>query len=257
MADGRRVALITGASYGVGAASALALARDGFDLVLTATKAGNLDTTLQDVRALYDTGTGGKALGLALDLCDQASIDAVIARSVEGFGRIDVLVNNAGTNLRRLALETSRAEWVAMMDANLTGTFFLTQAVGRHLVQRQSPGRIVTISSSHALVGAAERSAYGVAKAGLIQMTRMLAIEWAPHGITVNAVAPGRMITASPSRAGSGSDDAYMAAMLKRIPLGRFATAEEVGGTVAFLAGPSAATITGQTIVIDGGLTAA
>jgi 2-deoxy-D-gluconate 3-dehydrogenase len=113
------------------------------------------------------------------------------------------------------------------------------------------------IASAHGLVGAAERSAYGISKAAILQMTRMLAIEWADHGITVNAVAPGRIETASPSRAGTGSDKAYMDAMLKRIPLHRLATAQEVAAAAVFLAGPGAASITGQTIVIDGGLTAA
>jgi NAD(P)-dependent dehydrogenase (short-subunit alcohol dehydrogenase family) len=252
MADGGKVALVTGASYGVGAATALALAREGFDVALTATSRANLDATLAAVAVL-----GRRAIAVELDLRSQASIEAATTAALQGLGRIDALVNNAGANLRSKALETTREEWTALMETNLTGTFFLTQQVGRHMVARQGGGRIVTISSAHALVGAAERSAYGMGKAALLQMTRMLAIEWADHGITVNAVAPGRLDTASPSRQGTGGDPAYMAAMLKRIPLHRLATAEEVAGAVAFLAGPAAASITGQTIVIDGGLTAA
>jgi NAD(P)-dependent dehydrogenase (short-subunit alcohol dehydrogenase family) len=247
----RPVALITGASYGVGAATALALARAGFALGLTATKSNNLEATLAAV-----DGVGGQAVGIELDLNRQDSIEAVVASAVGQFGRIDVLVNNAGTNLRRKAVDVTRAEWDAVMSANLTGTFFLTQQVGRHLIDRGAGGRIITVASVHALVGAAERSAYGIAKAALIQMTKMLAIEWADHGILVNAVAPGRLDTTSPSRVGTGSDKSYMDAMLKRIPLHRLATAEEVAGAVAFLAGPSAASMTGQTLVIDGGLTA-
>jgi NAD(P)-dependent dehydrogenase (short-subunit alcohol dehydrogenase family) len=247
----RPVALITGASYGVGAATALALARAGFALGLTATKSNNLEATLAAV-----DGVGGQAVGIELDLNRQDSIEAVVASAVGQFGRIDVLVNNAGTNLRRKAVDVTRAEWDAVMSANLTGTFFLTQQVGRHLIDRGAGGRIITVASVHALVGAAERSAYGIAKAALIQMTKMLAIEWADHGILVNAVAPGRLDTTSPSRVGTGSDKSYMDAMLKRIPLHRLAIAEEVAGAVAFLAGPSAASMTGQTLVIDGGLTA-
>jgi NAD(P)-dependent dehydrogenase (short-subunit alcohol dehydrogenase family) len=248
----RPVALITGASYGVGAATALALARAGFALGLTATKSNNLEATLAAV-----DGVGGQAVGIELDLNRQDSIEAVVASAVGQFGRIDVLINNAGTNLRRKAVDVTRAEWDAVMSANLTGTFFLTQQVGRHLIDRGAGGRIITVASVHALVGAAERSAYGIAKAALIQMTKMLAIEWADHGILVNAVAPGRLDTTSPSRVGTGSDKSYMDAMLKRIPLHRLAIAEEVAGAVAFLAGPSAASMTGQTLVIDGGLTAA
>jgi NAD(P)-dependent dehydrogenase (short-subunit alcohol dehydrogenase family) len=248
----KKVALVTGASYGVGAATALALARAGFNLALTATRKVNLEKTGDEAAA-----AGAEVLPLELELRSQASIEAVAAAAIGRFGCIDVLVNNAGANLRRKAVDVSREEWDSLIATNLTGTFFLTQQVGRHLIAQRSPGCIITITSSHAFVGAAERSAYGISKAALVQMTRMLAIEWADHGIRVNAVAPGRLDTTSPSRAGTGTDKAYMDAMLKRIPLHRLATAEEVAGAVAFLAGPAAASITGQTIVIDGGLTAA
>jgi NAD(P)-dependent dehydrogenase (short-subunit alcohol dehydrogenase family) len=247
-----KVALITGASYGVGAATALALARDGFQVVLTATRERNLDATLATVRE-----TGQNAFGIELDLRSQLSIEKAAAAAIEAFGQLDVLVNNAGVNLRSKAIETVRDEFEDVLSTNVTGTFFLTQQIGRHLIARHTPGRIITISSAHALVGAAERSAYGISKAALLQMTRMLAIEWAEYGITVNAVAPGRLDTTSPSRAGTGSNKDYMEAMLERIPLHRLATAEEVAAAAVFLAGPGAASITGQTIVIDGGLTTA
>jgi NAD(P)-dependent dehydrogenase (short-subunit alcohol dehydrogenase family) len=247
-----KVALVTGASYGVGAASALALARDGFHLVLTATDVGNLENTLHAVQAL-----DRQAVGIAIDLASQKGIDATVAAALTHFGQIDVLVNNAAVNLRRAAVDVTRDQWDAVFAVNLTGAFFLTQQVGRHLIARGAAGTIISIASAHALVGAAERSVYGISKAALLQMTRMLAIEWAEHGITVNAVAPGRLDTASPSRNRTGSDPAYMSAMLKRIPLHRLATAEEIGASVAFLASPAARSITGQTIVIDGGLTAA
>ena len=250
--SGRKVALVTGASYGVGAAATKALAQDGFDLVITATRAGNLAKTSDEISAL-----GRNVLILDLDLRAQASIEEVVAKTIDRFGRIDVLVNNAGANLRRKAVDITPAEWNDLMAINVTGTFFLTQQVGRHLIARNAPGRIITITSTAALVGQSERSAYGVSKAALAQMTRMLAIEWAEYGIAVNAVAPGRLNTESPSRAGSGSNQAYMEAMLKRIPMHRLATVEEIAGGVAFLAGPAAGSITGQTVVIDGGLTGA
>ncbi len=245
-----KVAFITGASYGVGAACALTLARDGFDLALTATRAANLGQTLAHVATL-----GRRVLALDLDLASQASLDAATDAALSAFGRIDVLVNNAGVNLARNALDVTRADWDQVIGANLTGTFFLTQRIGRHMIAQGIAGRIVTVSSTHALVGAVDRSAYGISKAGLLQMTRMLAIEWAPHGITVNAVAPGRMDTASPSRAGTANDPAYMAALLARVPLNRLATPEDIAAAIAFLAGPSAGAITGQTVVIDGGMT--
>ena len=245
-----KVAIVTGASYGVGAACALALARAGFRLAITATSEANLAPVLSKL-------AGAEVLPLALDLARQDSIEACAAAALQRFGAIDVLVNNAAVNLRRKAVDTGWAEWNDLIAANLTGAFFLTQQVGRHLIARKAPGQIVSIASAHAFVGAAERSAYGISKAGLVQMTRMLAIEWAEHGITVNAVAPGRLMTDSPSRQKTGSDAAYMEAMLKRIPLHRLATAEEVAGAVAFLVSPAARSITGQTIMLDGGLTAA
>jgi NAD(P)-dependent dehydrogenase (short-subunit alcohol dehydrogenase family) len=252
LSEAKKAALVTGASYGVGAATAIALARDGFDLVVTATRESNLAATLAGIRE-----TGQKAVGLELDLRAQSSIEKTAADAVEAFGQIDVLINNAGVNLRSKAIETARDDFEDVLLTNVTGTFFLTQQIGRHWVALQLPGRVVTIASAHALVGAAERSAYGMSKAALLQMTRMLAIEWAEAGITVNAVAPGRLDTASPSRAGTGSSKEYMEAMLKRIPLHRLTTAEEVAAAVVFLASRGATSITGQTIVIDGGLTAA
>lgn len=248
----RKVALVTGASYGVGAATALALARDGFDLSLTATREENLAPTCGELKKI-----GAEPLVLALDLRAQESIEAVVGKTLDRFGRIDVLVNNAGANLRRKAVEITREEWNELMTINVTGTFFLTQQIGRHMITRQVAGRIITVASTAALIGQTERAAYGISKAALVQMTRMLAIEWAEQGIAVNAVAPGRLDTPSPSRAGTGTNKAYMEAMLKRIPMHRLATVDEVAGTIAFLAGPAAGTITGQVITIDGGLTAA
>jgi NAD(P)-dependent dehydrogenase (short-subunit alcohol dehydrogenase family) len=246
----RKAAFVTGASYGVGAATALALARDGFDIALSATAEENLAGTLGELAPL-----GVRTLPLALDLRSAASIAQAVAQIVQAFGGLDVLVNNAGANLRKLAVEVTAAEWREVMEVNVTGTFFLTQEVGRHLMDTGRHGAIVSVASTHGLIGATERSTYGISKGAIIQMTRMLAIEWAAHGIRVNAVAPGRLDTASPSRA--GADHKYMAAMLARIPLHRLATAQEVAAAIAYLAGPQAQSVTGQVMVLDGGLTAA
>jgi NAD(P)-dependent dehydrogenase (short-subunit alcohol dehydrogenase family) len=247
-----RTALVTGASYGVGAATALALARDGFDVAVTATRAENLKALSTQL-----DGLGVRVVPLVLDLQSQASIERAMADVVAAFGHLDLLVNNAGANLGKSAVEVTRAQWDEMIGTNLTGSFFMTQQVGRHLIETHRPGSIVSIASTHGLVGSSQRSTYGITKAALIQMTRMLAVEWGGHGIRVNAIAPGRLETASPSRAQSGADPKYMQAMLDRIPLHRFATAEEVAAAVCYLAGPQAAAITGQVLVLDGGLTAA
>jgi NAD(P)-dependent dehydrogenase (short-subunit alcohol dehydrogenase family) len=144
-----------------------------------------------------------------------------------------------------------------VIDTNVRGTFLLSQQAGRHWLAQKYPGCIVNVASAHAFVGAAERSTYGISKAAIVHMTKMLAVEWGGHGIRVNAVAPGRMQTDSPSRADRGADPAYIGAMLERIPLHRLATAEEVAAAIAWLASPAAGSVTGQTIVLDGGLTAA
>lgn len=246
-----QVAFVTGASFGIGAATALALANDGFDIAVSATCTGNLGETAAKLGA-----TGRRVAAVALDLCSQASIEQAFAEVVSTLGRVDALVNNAGVNLRRPALEVTPEEWDAVMRANAAGTFFLTQQFGRHLVAAGRPGSVVNIASTHGLLGAAERSTYGISKAAVLQMTRMLAIEWAPHGIRVNAVAPGRVDTPSPSRAATGSDPEYMRAMVNRIPLRRLATADDVAQAVCYLAGARGAFVTGHTLVIDGGLTA-
>jgi len=246
----RRAALVTGASYGVGAATALALARSGFDVAITATKIGNLDRTRRHVEEL-----GASAVALELDLCAQASIESAVGESLARLGRLDVLVNNAGTHGRKPAVDITRADWEHIFLPNVTGTFFLTQQFGRHLIAENRPGSVVFITSTHAVRGAPVRLMYGVSKGALHQMTRMLSVEWAPHGIRVNAIAPGRMLTDSPSRQETGTDPLYIESMIKRTPLQRLATAEEVADAAVYLSSPSAASITGQILVIDGGLT--
>jgi NAD(P)-dependent dehydrogenase (short-subunit alcohol dehydrogenase family) len=245
------MALVTGATYGVGAATALALAHDGFDLAITATKRENLAATMQAL-----AGTAARVVPVALDLRDEPSLAARMADIVAALGGLDLLVNNAGANLRKDAVDVTAAEWDALMDVNLRGTYFLTKEVARAMIAAGRGGCVVNIASTYALVGAPERSVYGISKAALVGMTRMLAVEWAAHNIRVNAIAPGRLVTPSPSRAGKGADPAYMEAMLKRVPLRRQASVEEVAATVVYLASDAAASMTGQLLVLDGGLTA-
>ena len=249
---GRRAALVTGASYGAGAATAFAFAQEGCDVAICATHVDHLKATSARIAS-----TGIRALPLTLDLREPESVKRAMAEAASQLGGIDVLVNNAASFLRKPALEMTPAEWDEVMAVNLRGAFFLAQQLARHLVARGAPGAIVNIASTHGLIGAAERSAYGISKGALIQMTRMLAIEWARYGIRVNAVAPGRMDTASPARAERTTDPQYLEAMRARIPLNRLTTVEEVAAAVCFLAGERAASITGQILVLDGGMTAA
>jgi NAD(P)-dependent dehydrogenase (short-subunit alcohol dehydrogenase family) len=149
----RKVALVTGASYGVGAAIAKVLVRDGLDVALTATRSQNLAAVISEIVA-----AGGRAIPIELDLRSKESIETAAVKVIEEFGQIDLLVNNAGTNLRRMAVDVTRKEWDDLIATNLTGSFFLTQQVGRHLIARGAAGSIINISSAHGLVGAVERS---------------------------------------------------------------------------------------------------
>jgi NAD(P)-dependent dehydrogenase (short-subunit alcohol dehydrogenase family) len=247
----KQTAFVTGASYGIGAATALALARDGYELALSATRLENLAAIRAKLEAM-----GTKMVPIALDIRSHASIDNALDEAVGALGRLDVLVNNAGVTLRKKALEVTAQEWETVIGTNVTGTFFMSQQMGRYLIDNGRPGCIINMGSTHGLVGMSGRSTYGISKAAISQMTRMLAIEWAEHGIRVNAIAPGRVDSKSPARAATSNDPKYLESALNRIPLRRFATVEDVAEAVRYLASPAAACITGQTLVLDGGLTA-
>jgi NAD(P)-dependent dehydrogenase (short-subunit alcohol dehydrogenase family) len=242
-----KVAFVTGASYGIGAAAAHALAQDGYDLVIADLRLDMLEKTQSDVEALQR-----KVLKLQLDVTRQEMIDAALAQTLAHFGRIDVLVNNAGVPQRKAATEVMREEWNKVMDVNLTGSFFMSQSVARHWIATKSQGSIVSVASTHGLVGLALSSVYGISKAGIIHMTRMLAIEWAEHGIRVNAIAPASTLT--PTRAGLNDPD-KRDLFLSRIPLARLGQPEDMGQAIAYLAGDRASFITGHTLVVDGGVT--
>ena len=244
----RRTVLVTGASQGIGAEIAVAFAGDGYDVAVSSTRLDKLPPVLSRIEA-----AGARAVAVQLDVRSQESIDQAMSAAIGGLGRIDVLINNAAMALKRAALDITPAEWDAVMDTDLAGAFFMTQRMGRHLVAERRPGCVISIASTHGLVGLEDRLAYGVAKAGVMHMTRMLAYEWAGHGIRVNAIAPGRVNT--PSREASLSQPGFREKMLSRVPLKRFAEPGEVAAAARYLASPAAEYITGQTLVLDGGLT--
>lgn len=249
-ASRKPAAFVTGASQGLGAAIALALARDGYDVAVSGVRRETLEKTVAEIEA-----AGVRAVPLTLDLRSQPDIEQAMGRVVDAFGHLDLLVNNAGITLRKPALDVTREDWDALVAVNLTGTFFMCQQMGRHLAGGRRTGCIVNIASTHGLVGYPQRTVYGITKAGIMHMTRMLAIEWAPYRIRVNAVAPGTVET--PSRAEFfRRDPQAREAMVARVPLRTLATPSDVAGAVCYLAGPAAAYITGQTLVLDGGLTA-
>jgi NAD(P)-dependent dehydrogenase (short-subunit alcohol dehydrogenase family) len=246
----KRTAFVTGATQGLGAALALRFAQDGYDVAVSGTRIDNLAATVMALEA-----AGARVVAVPLDLRSPASTEQAAAQVFKAFGELDVLINNAGITIRSLAVDVTREEWQSVMDVNLTGTFFLSQQMGRHLIAQQRAGCIVNISSTHGLIGFAQRSTYGISKAGISHLTRMLAIEWAEHRIRVNAVAPGTVAT--PSRvAYFSADKGGFKAMIDRVPLARLCEMDEVAAMVSFLASTDAAYITGQTMVLDGGLTA-
>jgi NAD(P)-dependent dehydrogenase (short-subunit alcohol dehydrogenase family) len=245
-----RTAVVTGASTGIGRAIALALGRAGYDLAVT-----DLETAwLADLIADGSIETC-KVVPIALDLRSEKSILEAIEQAAQAFGTIDVLVNNAGRALQQPAVDVTAAEWDDVIDINLKGSFFLSTAFARHCIAHKRGGAVVSLASTHGLTGIAGRSVYGISKGGIIQMTRMLAVEWAPLGIRVNAIAPATVLTPSRERMLSGPD--ARARMLARIPLGRFPAADEVAAAVCYLASDAARSITGQVLALDGGLTAA
>ena len=240
-----RTALVTGASTGIGRATALALARAGFDLALA------------DLDANWLTDVAAEAQGRKVvpELRSEDSIEQAVTQAADALGAIDLLVNNAGRPLQKPATEVTWAEWNDVIDINLKGSFFMSAAFARHCRSHGRGGAVVSLASTHGLTGIASRSVYGISKGGIIQMTRMLAIEWAPLGIRVNAVAPATVLT--PSREKLLGEPEARARMLARIPLGRFPTMDEIAAAVCYLASDAAASITGQILVLDGGLTAA
>jgi NAD(P)-dependent dehydrogenase (short-subunit alcohol dehydrogenase family) len=243
-------AFVTGASQGLGAEIAVALAHGGCDVAVSSRRVERLSDTLGRIEQ-----AGARAVPVELDVRSERSMARAMEEVASAFGTVDTLVNNAAVTLRATALEMTRAQWDELMAVNLKGVYFMSQLQGRHLVKSGRPGAIISLASAHGLLGFAGRSAYGIAKAGIIQMTRHLAIEWAAHGIRVNAVAPGTVDTPSRAEYFAANPEAKKA-MTDRIPVGRFAQPGEVAAAVRYLASPEAAYITGQTLVLDGGLTA-
>jgi NAD(P)-dependent dehydrogenase (short-subunit alcohol dehydrogenase family) len=250
-AEQRRVALVSGASFGIGAAAALALARDGFDLAVTSREPSRLADTCSKIEA-----AGARALPVVLDVRSIESIRNAFGRVFDHFGSLDVLVNNAGVPLQKPTIDITPPEWDDVMNTNIDGTFFMSQTFAHRLIAAKRPGLIINITSAHGFVHCRPgRVAYGVSKAAIDHMTRMLAIEWADHGVRVNSIAPGRVDTKSPARAKNATDPKYIEAALSQIPLRRFCSMEDVAEAVRWLASRGADYVTGHTVLLDGGVT--
>lgn len=248
--DGK-IALVTGAGSGLGQAIALGLAQAGADVALTELP-GREEAAAQTVRDIE--AAGRRAASWPLDVTRLPTIAAVVAEAREHFGRLDILVNNAGLNVPRLALEVTEEDWDRVLNVNLKGAFFVAQAVARAALVPQGGGKIVNIASQNGVIGFHHRAAYCSSKAGLVNLTRVLALEWACHRINVNAVGPTFIDT--PLTRPMFEDAAFRDEVLSRIPLGRIGRPEDVAGAVVYLASPAADLVTGHTLLVDGGWTA-
>jgi NAD(P)-dependent dehydrogenase (short-subunit alcohol dehydrogenase family) len=243
-----KVALVTGAGRGIGRDSALGLAQAGTDLALTARSKDELQSLADEVGSL-----GRRAEVFPADLRDVAEIRSMVQRVEERFGRIDVLLNNAGTNVNQAVLDVTEDAWDLMIDTNLKGAFFCAQAVARGMVERRA-GKIITMASTFAVVGMPARVPYCASKGGVLQMTRAVAVELASHNVQVNAVGPTATWTVMNQEL--FEDEGWREMVLAKIPAGRFCTPADVAGAVVFLASPASDMVTGQILLVDGGWTA-
>ena len=244
-----QAALVTGAARGIGREIALALADAGADVALGLRDATDGEGLAAEIEAL-----GRRCMRVQMDVRDLGQIEAAVGQAVAAFGRLDLLVNNAGLGPANRAEDVTEADFDLTFDVNVKGVFFASQAAGRRMIA-QGSGRIISLSSQAGLVALPTESVYGVSKAAVSHLTRCLAVEWGRHGITVNAIAPTFIRT--DGTAGDLEDPAFAADVIERIAgVHRIGEPSDVTGAVVFLASPAASLITGTTLLVDGGWTA-
>lgn len=242
--DGK-VAIVTGAGRGLGRSMACALAEAGAAVTVASRTAAELDTFVAEVRAAE-----GRALACQTDITDEESVRRMVQSTLDTFGRVDILVNNSGIVASAPLVDQPADEWDRVIATNLRGTYLATRAVGPHLIA-QGGGKVVNIASNFALQGVANHAAYSASKAGVIAFTRSMAIEWARHGIQVNAIAPGYFAT--PLNAELRDDAEATARVVRAIPARRMGEPDEIRPWLLLLAGADSNFMTGEVIVLDGG----
>lgn len=243
-----RIAVVVGATSGIGRAIAIALADAGADVVPTGRRIKLAKEVVGEIEA-----RGRRSLAMSADVQDDASIQELADAVVDRFYKVDILVNAAGRTIRHPTLEVSDAEWETILDTNLTGTLRTCRTFGRYMIERRY-GRIINIGSLTSLVALYEVAAYGASKAGVAALTKSLAVEWAPYGICVNAILPGVYRTALNEGLLDGTERGRE--LLLRTPMRRFGQPAEIAGAAIFLASESAAFVTGHLLAVDGGFLA-
>jgi gluconate 5-dehydrogenase len=241
-----RVALVTGTSRGLGQYFARALARAGADLILTSRNRDSLREFEKEITAF-----GHRCVSISLDVGSEASIQVGVKEALSSFGAIDILVNNAGMNIRKPAIEVTWDDWNKILDTNLRGSFFVAQAVAKGMIER-GYGRIINIGSVTSVAGYAGLGPYGASRGGIRQLTMSLADDWGPHGITVNCLAPGWFKTEQNKIMYESKE--WVEYLCDRIPLKRPGRADDLEGPVVFLASEESRYVTGQTLLVDGGI---
>jgi NAD(P)-dependent dehydrogenase (short-subunit alcohol dehydrogenase family) len=241
-----QVALVTGTSRGLGQYFARALARAGADLILTSRDQATLAPFEQEILAL-----GRRAVSISLDVTNQDSITHAVAQAEAAFGHIDILVNNAGMNIRKPALDVTWDNWNQILDTNLRGSFFVAQAVARGMIAR-GHGRIINIGSVTSVQGYAGLGPYGASRGGIRQLTMSLADDWGQYGVTVNCLAPGWFRTEQNKIMYENQE--WVDYLCDRIPVKRPGRPDDLDGAVVFLASESSRYVTGQTLLVDGGI---
>ena len=245
-----QVAVVTGSGSGLGQAIAIAFAEAGATVVVT-----DLAQRLHNAKKTRDRiiQLGKKSVAVSLNVTSIRSIRRMVKKTIDEFGRIDILVNNAGVNISKPAVEVTEDDWDKVLDVNLKGVFFCCQEVGRTMIERRF-GKIINVASQNGVIGYYNRAAYCSSKAGVVNLTRVLAIEWASKNINVNAIGPTFVRT--PLTDKLFQEESFTSEVLRRIPLGRLGQPEDITGAVVFLASSAAQLITGHTLLIDGGWTA-
>ncbi|MFP5237455.1 MAG: SDR family NAD(P)-dependent oxidoreductase [Acidobacteriota bacterium] len=241
-----QVALVTGASRGLGQHFARALACAGADLILTSRRAETLAPFADEIRSL-----GRRVVGIALDVRDETSIREMARQAQAAFGQVHILVNNAGCNVRKPALDVTWDDWNLVLDTNLRGSFFVAQAIARAMIER-GYGRIINIGSVTSVFGYTGLAPYGASRGGIRQLTMSLADDWSPHGVTVNCLAPGWFKTEQ-NRV-LYEDEQWVDYLVERIPVRRPGQPHDLDGAIVFLASEASRYVTGQTLLVDGGI---